>query len=311
MAGSKARKTCCATRSSTAPASRPQHVDPSFFRRIISPIIRGRFAPIAGVHAPANRPHRPAGCQQCSARGGDSLNLRGPFRSNAAGWLVSPLTKLDMNSGLCYAEVGPFCTEGRLPMRGRSRAMLSIAPADVDSFAHDRSQWFLALVSGATCQDRLGNRRWGTSSALSLPGSNVTKPPFGEPVNGIARVAWRACSPMVGKAIRVVRSRSPPCNGHRSLNWPVWSRLPRGCTSPIGPARTWPAKQWRTGSSPPSARPRFAASCSDVDLQPHRTRYWKTARLDARFKERAEQVLWCYANAARLGRTGHLGGVCR
>ena len=35
----------------------------------------------------------------------------------------------------------------------------------------------------------------------------------------------------------------------------------------------------------------------DVDLQPHRTRYWKTARLDARFKERAEQVLWCYGNA--------------
>ena len=32
----------------------------------------------------------------------------------------------------------------------------------------------------------------------------------------------------------------------------------------------------------------------NVDLQPHRTRYWKTARLDARFKERAEQVLWCY-----------------
>ena len=42
----------------------------------------------------------------------------------------------------------------------------------------------------------------------------------------------------------------------------------------------------------------------DVDLQPHRTRYWKTARLDDRFKERAEQVLWCYANAARLARRG-------
>ena len=38
----------------------------------------------------------------------------------------------------------------------------------------------------------------------------------------------------------------------------------------------------------------------NVDLQPHRTRYWKTARLDAKFKERAEQVLWCYGNAARL-----------
>ena len=42
----------------------------------------------------------------------------------------------------------------------------------------------------------------------------------------------------------------------------------------------------------------------DVDLQPHRTRYWKTARLDARFKERAEQVLWCYGNASRLAEQG-------
>jgi transposase len=42
----------------------------------------------------------------------------------------------------------------------------------------------------------------------------------------------------------------------------------------------------------------------DVDLQPHRTRYWKTARLDARFKERAEQVLWCYGNAERLAERG-------
>ena len=42
----------------------------------------------------------------------------------------------------------------------------------------------------------------------------------------------------------------------------------------------------------------------DVDLQPHRTRYWKTSRLDEQFKQRAEQVLWCYANAERLARQG-------
>lgn len=41
-----------------------------------------------------------------------------------------------------------------------------------------------------------------------------------------------------------------------------------------------------------------------VDLQPHRTRYWRTARLDERFRERAERVLWCYANAQRLARQG-------
>ena len=42
----------------------------------------------------------------------------------------------------------------------------------------------------------------------------------------------------------------------------------------------------------------------DVDLQPHRTRYWRTSRLDEQFKQRAEQVLWCYANAERLARRG-------
>jgi hypothetical protein len=38
----------------------------------------------------------------------------------------------------------------------------------------------------------------------------------------------------------------------------------------------------------------------DVDLQPHRTRYWKTSHLDAEFKDRTEKVLWCYANTGRL-----------
>ena len=42
----------------------------------------------------------------------------------------------------------------------------------------------------------------------------------------------------------------------------------------------------------------------EVDLQPHRTRYWKTARLDGQFKQRTEQILWCYANARRLVQEG-------
>ena len=47
----------------------------------------------------------------------------------------------------------------------------------------------------------------------------------------------------------------------------------------------------------------------DVDLQPHRTRYWKTSRLDAAFKGRAERVLWCYGNAGQLAARG-LWVVC-
>ena len=42
-----------------------------------------------------------------------------------------------------------------------------------------------------------------------------------------------------------------------------------------------------------------------MDLQPHRTRYWKTTQLDAEFKSRAEKVLWCYANAERLAKRGY------
>jgi hypothetical protein len=47
----------------------------------------------------------------------------------------------------------------------------------------------------------------------------------------------------------------------------------------------------------------------EVDLQPHRTRYWKTSSLDAQFKERAEKILWCYGNARYLAAEG-LWVVC-
>jgi hypothetical protein len=46
------------------------------------------------------------------------------------------------------------------------------------------------------------------------------------------------------------------------------------------------------------------AILNQVDLQPHRTRYWRTSRIDTEFKDRAEKALWCYANAERLARQG-------
>jgi hypothetical protein len=42
-----------------------------------------------------------------------------------------------------------------------------------------------------------------------------------------------------------------------------------------------------------------------VDLQPHRTRFWKTARLNAAFLERTIKILWCYTYAAFLARRGY------
>ena len=54
----------------------------------------------------------------------------------------------------------------------------------------------------------------------------------------------------------------------------------------------------------------------DVDLQPHRTRYWKTARLDAEFKTRAEKVMFVkgddnipFADVANVIDIAHASGV--
>jgi hypothetical protein len=144
----------------------------------------------------------------------------------------------------------------------------------------------------------------GNVNVPSPPGLNVMNPRFGVYVNGIAGMAWRACSPTVGKALRAVRNRFPPCNGHKSLNSPVWNRLPRGCISTHWSSEDLANQAMEdkiiSAISPATVR----RILHDVDLQPHRTRYWKTTRLDARFKERAEQVLWCYANAARLAEQG-------
>lgn len=42
----------------------------------------------------------------------------------------------------------------------------------------------------------------------------------------------------------------------------------------------------------------------EVDLQPHRTRFWKTATLNAEFLERAVKILWCYTYACHLAHRG-------
>lgn len=44
---------------------------------------------------------------------------------------------------------------------------------------------------------------------------------------------------------------------------------------------------------------------SAVDLQPHRTRFWKTATLNDQFLRRAIKILWCYTHARHLARNGY------
>jgi len=43
-----------------------------------------------------------------------------------------------------------------------------------------------------------------------------------------------------------------------------------------------------------------------ADLQPHRSRYWRTPTIDAAFLKSAAKVLWCYENAANLAKKGEV-----
>jgi transposase len=45
---------------------------------------------------------------------------------------------------------------------------------------------------------------------------------------------------------------------------------------------------------------------ADASLQPHRSRYWKTATIDELFDERAGKILWCYERVAWLSQRGEL-----
>jgi hypothetical protein len=54
------------------------------------------------------------------------------------------------------------------------------------------------------------------------------------------------------------------------------------------------------GIAPTIAHSTVSLIARDASLQPHRSRSWKTATLDAAFHRRAAKVLWCYERAEEL-----------
>lgn len=56
----------------------------------------------------------------------------------------------------------------------------------------------------------------------------------------------------------------------------------------------------RLGIVPRIAHSTVSLILRAADLQPHRSRYWKTPRLDGQFVERARKILWCYERVDRL-----------
>ena len=225
-----------------------------------------------------------------------------PTVNDLATLLVSPLTKLDRNSGPGYAVGVPFCTEGDSLCVVVSRAC---CPLPLPTKTVCTQPLIVTACPGIKCGGRI---------LLALAAGQRKRDVAAQMECGVATV-WRACERYRRDGLEgLLADGREGRSGRLEQITPVQRAqiVELACLEPI--AKGLHITHWSSedlarqavedGIVARSVLQRFAGMLHDVDLQPHRTRYWKTARLDARFKERAEQVLWCYGNAARLAEQG-------
>ena len=188
-------------------------------------------------------------------------------------------------------------------MRGRNPELLKIHPPDIaelERLAHsDTSPWFQVRRARIVLGIAAGRRRERLASQLDCNESTI----------------WRTCQRYQRLGLAGLLADQRQGHSGREMEITPVQRaqiVELACLEPV--AKGLHITHW---SSDDLARQAVADGIvagisartvrrilQDVDLQPHRTRYWKTPRLDARFKERAEQLLWCYGNADRLAEQG-------
>ena len=180
---------------------------------------------------------------------------------------MSPLTKLDRNSGPGYAVGVPFCTEGDSLLVVVSRAC---CPLPLPTKTVCTQPLIVTACPGIKCG--------GPGFLLALAAGQRKRDVAAQMGCGVATV-WRACERyrrdgLEGLLADGREGRSgrleqiTPVQRGKSWNWPVWNQLPRACTSPIGPARTWLVKPWRTASLARSVLQRFAGCCTMLICSP-------------------------------------------
>src|SRR5271166_4494823 len=184
-------------------------------------------------------------------------------------------------------------------MRGRRPEQLTIARRHVDVL-HAAAQsgslpWFQVQRAKIVLAIAAGERQCSIAARLECDEATV----------------WRACQPYRKDGLAGLFGDGRQGNsGHPQQISPVQRAqvVELACLEPIAKGlhiTHWSsedlARQAVNDKILPAISPATVRRIlHGVDLQPHRTRYWKTARLDARFKERAERVLWCYGNAQCL-----------
>jgi hypothetical protein len=112
------------------------------------------------------------------------------------------------------------------------------------------------------------------------------------------RVSWPRCR------ARGVRSRFPPLQRAQIVQLACLEPIAKGLHITHWTSQDLAREAVVEGTVPSISARTVRRILHEVDLQPHRTRSWKTAHLDAHFKQRTEKILWCYAHAQRLVHSG-------
>jgi DDE superfamily endonuclease len=142
----------------------------------------------------------------------------------------------------------------------------------------------------------------GSVLAMSPPGWSALGPPSGVSAAATSRAGWRnSCwtTPAWGAP-----RRFPPLQRARIVELACLEPVAEGLHVTHWSSADLASQAVADGIVEAISPAMVRRILQQVDLQPHRTRYWRTSRLDERFKERAEKVLWCYGNADRLARQG-------
>jgi hypothetical protein len=140
-------------------------------------------------------------------------------------------------------------------------------------------------------------------STTSPPVGSATLPPSGVSAAVTSRKGSPGCWPT--PTARDVPSGFPPLQRAQIIQLACLEPVARGLHithwASADLARQAVADGIAEAISPRSVRRILHA----VDLQPHRTRFWKTARLNSQFMERTVKILWCYTYAEHLARQGY------
>ena len=156
-------------------------------------------------------------------------------------------------------------TYSALPAAKRSRGIRSAVPAQY---------WVLPQASVF--------KRWPNRCT-------VLRAPSGVPVNAINARAWRGY--WRARNAPDTRSRFPPLQRAQIVQLACLEPIAKGLHITHWSSQDLAWQAVAEGIVPAISARTIRRILKTVDLQPHRTRYWKTARLDEQFKQRAEKVL--------------------